>query len=89
MTDIVNNPPHYKQGKFEVIEFLEDQFGTRPHEFNAAKYICRAPYKGREIEDLEKAVWFLCRKIEVLKAQTEDREVTSPSKMKSPLDKFR
>lgn len=64
--DTVNHPNHYNQGKIEVIEFLEDQFMNRPHEWNAVKYLARAAFKGREIEDLEKAIWYIRRKIELV-----------------------
>lgn len=64
--DRVNHPAHYNQGKIEVIEFLEDQFMDRPHEWNAVKYIARAQHKGQEVEDLEKAIWYLQRKIAIL-----------------------
>lgn len=66
-TDVVNHPAHYNQAKIEVIEFLEDQFMNRPHEWSAVKYIARANSKGKEIEDLEKAIWYLRRKIALLK----------------------
>lgn len=64
--DRVNHPAHYNRGKIEVIEFLEDQ-KLDFHLANAVKYIARAEHKGREVEDLEKAVWYLRRKIELLK----------------------
>ena len=64
---MVNHPAHYNAGKIEVIEFLEDQFMDRPHEWNAVKYCARANKKGREVEDLEKAIWYLRRKIALLK----------------------
>lgn len=64
--DSVNHPPHYNQGKIEVIEFLEDQ-QLGGHEWNAVKYICRARHKGKEAEDLEKAIWYLNRKLELLR----------------------
>ncbi len=67
--DMVNQPSHYKKGKFEVIDFLEDQFADRPHEWNAAKYLSRAPYKNNEIQDLEKSIWYIQRKIKFLKRQ--------------------
>lgn len=66
-SDMVNSPAHYNQGKIEVIEFLEEQFMDRPHEWNAVKYIARAKHKGKEVEDLEKAIWYLRRKLELLK----------------------
>lgn len=64
--DQVNHPTHYNKGKIECIEYLEDQFMNRPHEWNAVKYITRADSKGREVEDLEKAIWYLRRKISLL-----------------------
>ena len=66
--DIVNHPNHYNQGKFEVIEVIEDQkLGF--HLGNAIKYILRAgkKYPEKTIEDLEKAIWYLRRHIEILK----------------------
>jgi hypothetical protein len=77
----VNHPRHYNAGKIEVIEFLEDQFMDRPHEWTAVKYLARAPHKANEIEDLEKAVWYIQRKIERLKAAKEGRDVTRPNDM--------
>jgi len=65
--DNINHPLHYNSGKIEVIEFLEDQFMDRPHEWNAVKYIARAKFKAKEIEDLEKAIWYLRRKIALLR----------------------
>jgi hypothetical protein len=59
----VNKPSHYRQGKIEVIEFIEDQnFDFRLA--NAIKYICRARYKGKEKQDLEKALWYINRYIQ-------------------------
>lgn len=66
--DMVNHPPHYKQGKIEVIDFIEDQ-NLDFHDGQVIKYICRAPYKGNELEDLEKAAWYLARKIKKLKGE--------------------
>lgn len=79
--DEVNHPAHYNQGKIEVIEFLEDQFMDRPHEWSAVKYITRAAHKGCEIQDLEKAIWYLRRKIERLQAQKEGRALRRPNHM--------
>ena len=68
MTDNVNHPSHYTDGKIEVINFIEDK-GLNFHRGNAVKYISRAGKKdsAKEIEDLEKAVWYLQREIEKLK----------------------
>jgi hypothetical protein len=58
MTDMVNHPPHYEDhpSGIECIEI------TRNMDFdlgNALKYIWRADSKGRKIEDLKKAIWYL------------------------------
>lgn len=62
--DPVNHPSHYTSGKIEVIDFIEDQ-GFGFHLANAVKYICRAGKKdpSKELEDLEKAVWYINRYI--------------------------
>jgi len=62
MADIINNPPHYTQGKFEVIEVIED-WKLNFHLGNVIKYIARADYKGFPILDLEKPMWYLQREI--------------------------
>lgn len=64
--DNVNSPTHYNTGKIEVIEFIEDQ-GFHYHLGNAVKYLCRAGRKdpGKYIEDLEKAIWYIRREIEI------------------------
>lgn len=68
MTDIVNHPSHYTDGKIEVIEFIEDKH-LNYHRGNAIKYICRAGKKDptKEIEDLQKAIWYINREIKNLK----------------------
>ncbi len=66
--DVVNHPSHYTDGKIEVIDYIEDKklgfcLG------NAVKYISRAgkKYPDKEIEDLEKAIWYINRRIYELK----------------------
>lgn len=57
MVDYVNHPPHYTDGKIEVIDFIEDKrLGF--HLGNAVKYIARAGKKDPEktSEDLQKAI---------------------------------
>lgn len=73
--DMVNHPPHYNFGKYEVLDVIED-WKLEYHEANAVKYIARAKYKGKRIEDLEKAVFYLNRKIAALKKEisVESRE---------------
>ncbi len=62
--DSVNHPSHYTDGKIEVIDFIEDK-KLDFHLGNAVKYIARAGKKDpkKTIEDLQKAQWYLNRKI--------------------------
>ena len=64
------NPSHYKQGKIEIIDFLDDQ-NLNFRLSNAIKYICRSPYKGTQIEDLKKAIWYLEREVKKILIPTE------------------
>lgn len=65
VTEAVDHPPHYNQGKIEVIDFIEDQrMGF--HLGNAVKYICRSPHKGKAVEDIRKAIWYLERHLTAL-----------------------
>jgi hypothetical protein len=79
----VSHPKHYNSGNIEVIEYLEDQFMNRPHEWNAVKYLSRAGRKdsAKEIEDLEKAIWYINRKIELLKSAKEGNRPRRPNDM--------
>jgi DNA-binding ferritin-like protein len=75
MEDMVNHPSHYANGKIEVIDFIEDK-ELNYHRGNAVKYIARAGKKKdngmsdimKEIQDLEKAVWYINREINRLKS---------------------
>lgn len=62
MSDNVNHPSYYTDGKYETIEFIE-RHGLSFHEGNAVKYISRAGKKDpdKTIEDLEKALWYIKR----------------------------
>lgn len=66
--DMINHPKHYTDGKIEVIDFIEDK-GLNYHRGNVVKYVARAGKKdpSKEIEDLEKALWYLNREINKLK----------------------
>jgi hypothetical protein len=57
---MINHPPHYTFGKYEVIDVIED-WGLEYNDGNAVKYIARHRHKGRAIEDIEKALWYLNR----------------------------
>lgn len=68
--DAVNHPSHYRTGKYECIDVIED-WNLSFHEANAVKYICRAEHKGKEIEDLKKARWYLDRAIALREKEME------------------
>ena len=65
--DVVNRPSHYNQGSIETIEAIED-WNLGYHLGNALKYVCRAGKKdpSKEVEDLNKAIWYINRKIKLL-----------------------
>lgn len=68
----VNHPIHYTHSKWEVIEILEEFFGDDPLMWQVGKYIMRYQHKGNPIQDLEKAAWYLNRKIQKLKEHEND-----------------
>ena len=59
--DMVNHPQHYQHG-IEPIEYIESH-DLNFNLGNVIKYVSRAPFKGTELEDLEKAKWYLEREI--------------------------
>lgn len=67
--DNVNHPKHYTHGKWEVIDILEEFFGDDPLMWQVGKYIMRYQHKENPVQDLEKAAWYLNRKIQKLKEQ--------------------
>lgn len=51
----VDHPKHYTALGFEVWDIVKHlDFATG----NVVKYILRAPFKGRPVEDLKKALWY-------------------------------
>lgn len=61
----VDHPDHYQSSEYECIDVIES-LGLCPGFSigNAIKYLWRAGRKGSDIEDLEKARWYLDREIE-------------------------
>ena len=59
--DMVNHPQHYAHG-IEPIDYIESH-NLNFNLGNVIKYVSRAPYKGTELEDLQKAKWYLEREI--------------------------
>jgi len=77
----VTHPSHYNSGKIEVIEAIEDwKLGF--HLGNAVKYIARAGKKdpAKEVEDLEKAKWYIERKLELFKPEPRRPNDMNPKK---------
>lgn len=58
--DVVNHPSHYTRLPIEVIEITEHFSFTLG---NVLKYVMRADHKGKPLEDLKKARWYLDREI--------------------------
>lgn len=66
--DPVNHPSHYCMGGIEVLDAIE-AWGLDYHLGNVVKYVARAGRKdpGKTVEDLEKARFYLDRKIRRMK----------------------
>ena len=60
--DMVNHPPHYKQGEIECIDGIEASMSAAQFEGylkgNVLKYVWRYGTKDQG-QDLEKAEWYL------------------------------
>lgn len=71
VTDRVNRPSHYISGGIETIDYMEAK--STQEEFcghlrlTAIKYLSRAGLKDDEVEDYEKAVWYIKRLIQTKK----------------------
>lgn len=65
--DMVNSPSHYT-GDVECIDGLEAALGEEGFQGycrgNAMKYLWRCENKGKKLEDLQKAKWYLDKLIE-------------------------
>lgn len=66
LIDNVNHPNHYTQGKYEVIDYIEDKLNKEELQGycvgNVLKYVSRFKHKNG-LEDLKKAEWYLNRLI--------------------------
>lgn len=74
MEDVVNKPKHYNTGAIECIEAIKASMS--PIEFrgylkgNILKYLWRYNYKGKPIEDVDKAAWYLARLQQEIKSDS-------------------
>jgi len=73
VSDPVHHPAHYKSKSgleaIEVIEAFELGYALG----NVVKYVLRSKHKGFEVQDLEKARWYLSREIDRLHRGSEGR----------------
>ena len=82
MSDVINHPKHYSSGKVEPIDLI-DALELNFNRGNVVKYVSRAgrkESKGRtllekELEDLEKAAWYLQREISKCKKSLGKEEI--------------
>jgi DNA polymerase III delta subunit len=70
MSEAVNHPKHYggEDNPYEPIKIIE-ALDLNFHKGNALKYLVRAGKKDpqKEVEDLEKAIWYLQREVKRVK----------------------
>ena len=68
--DVVNNPNHYNNGSVECIEGIQASMSTEAFagylKGNCMKYLWRYDYKGKPVEDLQKAQWYLAKLLNVV-----------------------
>ena len=61
--DAVIRPEHYNTGNIECIEAIEESMSSVAFKGylkgNCIKYLWRYDYKGKQVEDLQKAGWYL------------------------------
>ena len=62
--DSIHSPKHYTAGKYEVIDVIED-WDLNFRLANTIKYVARHKHKGKPLEDLKKALWYLQREIDL------------------------
>jgi hypothetical protein len=74
--DLVNFPPHYRQGGIECIDAI--RAALTEEEFrgyckgNVFKYLWRMNHKGAKVQDSEKAAWYFEKLRECLNSESGD-----------------
>lgn len=83
--DVVNEPNHYQQGRFEVIDEMVIVFGIDATiqfcKMNAWKYRARAPFKGNMEQDMAKANRYLEMAAELETIRNKDFELLKEGKV--------
>ena len=71
--DNVNKPTHYNTGNIECIEAIEESMSSVAFKGylkgNCMKYLWRFDYKGKQVEDLQKAGWYLNKLTAIVKEE--------------------
>ncbi len=66
--DLVNAPPHYRQGSIECIDGIKAALTQEEYKGYlkgaALKYLWRESYKDANIQDCKKSVWYINKLIE-------------------------
>ena len=76
MSETIDHPDHYNQGNVECIDII-DMLNLNFCVGNALKYIWRYQFKGKPIEDLKKAIWYLEHEVEILKQKETAKDTFS------------
>ena len=76
MSGNVNHPKHYNTGKIEVIDAIEE-WDMGFCDGNVIKYVARHRHKGKPIEDLKKAKWYLER---LIQQYEQENRIENPDK---------
>ena len=73
--DVVNNPSHYNTGDIECIDAIKESMSSVAFKGylkgNCMKYLWRYDYKGKQVQDLQKAGWYLNKLTEIVKEENE------------------
>jgi hypothetical protein len=68
--DVVGAPRHYNTGNIECIDAIEESMSSVAFKGylkgNCMKYLWRYDYKGKQVEDLQKAGWYLNKLTEMV-----------------------
>tara|TARA_R110002124_G_scaffold266296_1_gene433224 strand:- start:42 stop:443 length:402 start_codon:yes stop_codon:yes gene_type:complete len=68
--DVVNRPKHYNTGNIECIDAIKESMSSVAFKGylkgNSLKYLWRYDYKGKQVEDLRKAQWYLNKLTEMV-----------------------
>lgn len=84
MSDNVNHPAHYETNGIECFDAMVASQGEESVRnycvCNAFKYIWRHQHKGKSVEDIQKAIWYLTRYLNL--CEQKDEPETDKQKLK-------